>query len=53
MGFFLRFTMKILTNKWVILAVVAVALGTYASYWLVARHSIGQQVARAKTETTG
>ncbi len=36
-----------------VLAVVAVALGTYASYWLVARHSIGQQVARAKTETTG
>ncbi len=36
-----------------VLAVVAVALGTYASYWLVARHSSGQQVAQAKTETTG
>ena len=36
-----------------VLAVVAVALGTYASYWLVSRHSSGQQVAQAKTETTG
>ncbi len=34
-----------------VLAVVAVALGTYASYWLVARHATGQQPAQLTPET--